>query len=142
MPWQSEAARRPVNAGLVLIVATLAALTQAQLQGAVIAVASLGLPLLLIISWTRAGALSTMPRWTVGVSSILAVGIAVGWVLSTGDLVVRQAGSAFDAGSAGRRVLRDGLGVAEGGALLMLVPVAAIALLWRSRRDPRRSSLH
>ena len=31
----------------------------------------------------------------------------------TGDLVIRETGTAFDAGIAGDRVLRDGLGVAE-----------------------------
>ncbi len=137
VPEGSAAVRRLVDAGLILIVVALALAAQAQLQGAVIAVAALGLPLLLVISWSRAGELSGLPRWAVGLTVVLAVGIAVGWVLLTGDLVVREAGSAFDAGSAGRRVLRDGLGVAEGGALLMLLPVTGVALLWRSRRNAR-----
>lgn len=137
VPQTSAAGRRPVSVGLIVIVAALALTAQAQLQGAVIAVAALGFPLLLLISWARAGALTALPRWTVGLTAVLAIGIALGWVLLTGDLVVREAGSAFDAGSAGRRVLRDGLGVAEGGAVLMLLPVSGVALLWRSRRDIR-----
>ena len=33
-------------------------------------------------------------------------------------------------------MLRDGLGIAEGGTLLMLAPVIAVRLMWRSPRNP------
>lgn len=132
LPQLSELTRRPFNLGLVLIIVAMAVLVELQLPGGLITVASLGLPLLLLIYWRRSGVLDDVPRWTVLLTIVIAVGLAVGWVLLTGDLVVREAGSPFEAGSAGRRVLRDGLGVAEGGAILMLIPAGVIRLLWRS----------
>ncbi len=134
-PHVTASTRRAVTAGVILIVVALAGLAQAQLPGALISVATLGLPLLMLLCWRNAGVLAGIPRWALGLTVALAIGTAVGWVVLTDDLVVRQAGSAFDAGSAGRRVLRDGFGVAEGGALFMLAPVVVVRLLWRSRRD-------
>ncbi|MCB0939705.1 MAG: zinc ribbon domain-containing protein [Mycobacterium sp.] len=135
LPQLSELTRRPFNLGLVLIIVTMAVLVELHLPGGLITVASLGLPLLLLIYWRRSGVLDDVPRWAVWLTVLLALGLAVGWVLLTGDLVVREAGSPFEAGSAGRRVIRDGLGVAEGGAILMLIPAGVVRLLWRSRRE-------
>lgn len=57
-------------------------------------------------------------------------------MLLTGDLVDRTtAGSPFEAGAAGRRVLRDGLGIAEGGTVLMLLPAAVVRLVWLIRPE-------
>ena len=134
LPQLSELTRRPFNVGLVLIVIAMAVLVELQLPGGLITVASLGLPLLLLIYWQRSGVLDDVPRRAVVVTVLLALGLAIGWVLLTGDLVVREAGSPFEAGSAGKRVLRDGLGVAEGGTVLMLIPAGVARLMWRSRR--------
>lgn len=135
LPQLSELTRRPFNIGLVLIIVAMAVLVELHLPGGLITVASLGLPLLLLIYWWRSGVLEDVPRWAVLLTIVLALGLAIGWVLLTGDLVIREAGSPFEAGSAGRRVLRDGLGVAEGGAILMLVPAVVVRLLWRTRRE-------
>ncbi|MGV1087246.1 MAG: zinc ribbon domain-containing protein [Mycobacterium sp.] len=135
LPQLSRSARRPFTVGLVLIVVALAVLVELRLTGAIIAVAALGLPLLLVICWLRAGVLQGIPRWAVATTVVLAIGLAAGWVLLTGDLITTLAESAFDAGTAGRRVLRDGLGIAEGGVLLMLVPPVVVRLLWRSPRE-------
>ena len=97
--------------------------------------ASLGLPLLLLIYWRRSGVLDDIPRRAVVVTVVLALGLAIGWVLLTGDLVVREAGSPFEAGSAGKRVLRDGLGHCRRRPILMLIPAGIARLMWRSRRE-------
>lgn len=135
LPQLSELTRRPFNLGLILIIVAMAVLVELQLPGGLITVASLGLPLLLLIYWRRSGVLDDIPRRAFVVTIVLALALAIGWVLLTGDLVVREAGSPFEAGSAGKRVLRDGLGVAEGGAILMLIPAAVTRLMWRSRRE-------
>lgn len=135
LPQLSELTRRPFTIGLVLLVASMAVLVENHLPGGLITVAALGLPLLVIIYWGRAGVFGDIPRWAVVTTVVLAVGLAVGWVLLTGDLVDRTtAGSPFEAGAAGRRVLRDGLGIAEGGTVLMLLPAAVVRLVWRSGR--------
>ena len=134
LPQLSELTRRPFNIGLVLIIVLMAVLVELHLPGGLITVASLGLPVLLLIYWQRAGVLGDLPRWAVLTTVVLALALGVGWVLLTGDLVLREAGSPFEAGSAGRRVIRDGLGIAEGGTLLMLIPAVVVRLLWRSKR--------
>jgi hypothetical protein len=135
LPQLSELTRRPFNVGLVLILVAMAVLAELRMPGGLITVASLGLPLLLLIYWQRSGVLDDVPRRAVVVTVLLALGLAIGWVLLTGDLVIREAGSPFEAGSAGKRVLRDGLGIAEGGTILMLIPAGITRLMWRSRRD-------
>ena len=128
-------ARGSFTVGLVLIAVSLAILVELRLTGAIITVAALGLPLLMVICWLRAGVLQRLPRWAVTTTVVLAIGLAAGWVLLTGDLITTLAESAFDAGTVGRRVLRDGLGIAEGGLLLMMVPAVVVRLFWRSSRD-------
>ena len=136
LPQVPRAAPRPFTAGLVVMVLTMAILVELYRPRAIITVAALGLPFLLVMCWRRAGVLQRRPRWAVVTTVVLAVGLAVGWVLMTGDLITTLALSPFDAGTAGRRVLRDGLGIAEGGTLLMLAPAVIVRLLWRSPRNP------
>ena len=135
LPQLSELTRRPFNLGLVMIVLAMAVVVELHLPGAIIAVAALGLPLLLVIYWLRAGVLQELPLWAVLTTVVLAIGLAAGWVLLTGDLITTMTESAFGAGTVGRRVLRDGLGIAEGGTLLMLLPTVVVRLLWRNRRE-------
>lgn len=130
-------ARAPLISGVLLVIAAMALCVQARLPGGLITVAALGLPVLFLMYQQQSGVYRNIPRRAVLITVVLAIGLAVVWVLLTGDLVVREAGSAFDEGIAGRRVLRDGLGVAEGGALLMLVPTVATRLLWRGPRKSR-----
>ena len=134
LPQVPAAARRPFTWGLVTIVVVMAALVEFYRPRAIITVAALGLPLLLVICWRRAGAFRALPRWAPALTAVLAIGLAVGWVLVSGDLITTMAESPFDSGTAGRRVLRDGLGIFGGGTVLMLVPAIIVRLLWRSRR--------
>lgn len=136
LPQASRSARHSFAIGLFVIMIALAVLVEFRLPGAIITVSALGLALLLVICWLRAGVLGELPRWSLVTTVVLAVGLAAGWVLLTGDVITTMAESAFGAGTVGRRVLRDGLGIAEGGALLMLVPAVIVRLLWQSRRHP------
>ncbi|MGI9163058.1 MAG: zinc ribbon domain-containing protein [Mycobacterium sp.] len=135
LPQLSAAARRPFTWGLVTIVVVMAALVEFYHPRAIITVAALGLPLLLMICWGRAGVFRELPRWATATVVVLSIGLAVGWVLATGDLITTMAESPFDAGTTGRRVLRDGLGIFGGGSVLMLVPAIIVRLMWRSRRN-------
>lgn len=136
LPQVPAPARRPFTAGLVIMVLTMAVLVELYRPRAIITVAALGLPVLLVLCWRRAGVLQGRPRWALVTTAVLAVGLAIGWVLATGDLITTLAESPFDAGSAGHRVLRDGLGIAEGGTLLMVAPAIVVRLMWRSPRNP------
>lgn len=135
LPQLSELTRRPFNAGLLLLIVTVAVVVELQLPGGLITVASLGLPMLVIIYWRRSKIFDDIPAWAIWTTVVLAVALAVGWVLITGNLVVREAASPFDAGLRGRRVLRDSLGVSDSGALTLLIPIFVVRLFWRPRRE-------
>ncbi len=135
LPQLSELTRRPFNAGVLLIIVSMAVLVELQLPGGLITVASLGLPMLLFIYWRRARVFDDIPAWAIWVTVVLAIGLAVTWVLMTGNLVLREASSPFDAGMGGRRVLRDGLGISDAAAFIMLIPLTVVRLFWRSRRE-------
>lgn len=131
IPQLSELSRRPFNLGLVLMVFAMAAAVELRLPGALITVAALGLPLLLLVYWRRAGVFDDFPRWPVRATIVLSVVIAVGWVWLTGGLISSAGPAPFEAGTAGRRVMRDGLGVEESGAFMMLLPALIVRLTWR-----------
>lgn len=135
LPQLSELTRRPFNAGLLLIIVSMAVLVELRLPGGLLTVAALGLPLLLIIYWRRSRVFADIPRWAIVATVVLAIGLAVGWVLLTGDIVLREAASPFDAGAGGRRALRNGLGVSDSGALVMLIPIVVVRSMWWSRRE-------
>ena len=135
LPQLSDLTRRPFNAGLLLIIVSMAVLAELRVPGGLLTVAALGLPLLVIIYWRRSRVFDDVPRWSIIVVVVLAIVVAGGWVVLTGDLVLRQAASPFDPGAGGRRALRYGLGIYDSGALLMLAPLCLTRLLWRGERE-------
>nr|WP_082135807.1 zinc ribbon domain-containing protein [Mycobacterium sp. EPa45] len=137
-PHLSQFSRTPFNLGLILIVVAMAIGIQLGLPGALVTVSALGLPLLFVIYRQQSGVYQDIPRSTLVITVSLGIALGLGWVLLTGDLVIRETGAPFDAGIAGHRVLREGLGVAEGGALLMMIPAAVVRLI----RPGTRTSLN
>lgn len=119
-PHLSALTRTPFNLGLLAIAVVMAVCVEVKLPGALIVVSALGLPVLFLIYRHQSGAYQDIPRSTLLATAGLGIAIGVGWVLLTGDLVIRETGAPFDAGIAGSRVLRNGLGVAEGGVALMM----------------------
>ncbi|MFM9033398.1 MAG: zinc ribbon domain-containing protein [Mycobacterium sp.] len=134
-PHLSQLSRAPFTLGLVLIVVAIAAAVELRLPGALIAVATLGLPLLFLIYRHVSGVYQDIPRATLLLTAALGIGLGVGWVFVTGDLVIRETGAPFEAGIAGSRVLRDGLGVAEGGVLAMMLPAVVVRLVLPGTRE-------
>ena len=134
-PHLSQFSRTPVNLGLVLVVAAMAIAVQLRLPGALVTVAALGLPLLFLVHRHKSRVYRDITRGSLVTTIALGIALGVGWVLLTGDLVIRETGAPFDAGIAGNRVLRDGLGVAEGGALLMMIPALVVRLIRPGTRE-------
>ena len=134
-PHLSQFSRTPFNLGLVLVVAAMAVAVQLRLPGALVTAAALGLPLLFVIYRHQSGVYRDIPRSSLAITVAIGIALGVGWVLLTGDLVIRETGAPFDAGIAGNRVLRDGLGVAEGGALLMMIPAVVVRLVRPGTRE-------
>jgi RsiW-degrading membrane proteinase PrsW (M82 family) len=63
-------------------------------------------------------------------TALLGAGLGVCWVLLTGAMVARSYGVPLGAGVAGFRMLKDGLGVPLGSAVLALLP--AVIIRWTS----------
>ena len=134
-PHLSQLSRAPFTLGLVLIVVAIVAAVELRLPGALIAVATLGLPLLFLIYRHTSGVYQDIPRATLLLTAALGIGIGIGWVFLTGDLVIRETGAPFEAGIAGSRVLRNGLGIAEGGVLVMMLPALVVRLVRPGNRE-------
>lgn len=106
-----------------------------RMPATLIAVATLGLPLLFVLSLWEADAHQDLPRRTLAVTALLGIGLGVGWALLTGVVVARSYGVPLQSGIAVTRVLRMGIGIPVAGALLTLVPAVVIRLLRPSSRE-------
>lgn len=136
-PHLAHRSRAAFRAGLVILLVVLVAVTLLRLPGALVTVATLGLPLLFLLYLRESDTLRDLPFRHLAVTPVLGAGLGVGWVLFTGAMVARSYGIALGAGVVGARMLRDGVGIPLGGVLLMLLPAGAVRLL----RPPSREAL-
>jgi hypothetical protein len=134
-PHLTPRARRVFLMGLGLLVAALTVAAVCRMPAALIAVASLGLPLLFALYLRESGVSHDIPRSTLVLTVALGLILGVGWVLLTGAAVARAYGVPLGAGIAGGRILRDGIGVPLGSMMLMLLPALVARLTWRGRRE-------
>lgn len=135
-PQLSPTSRTPFLIGLTLLFLTLLAATFFRLPAALVTVAALGLPLLFLIYLQEADAHRDIPSATLVITAALGIGIGVGWVLLTGEMVANAYDVPLGAGIAASRVIREGLGVPLGGMLLMLAPAVIVRLV---RPGPREA---
>jgi hypothetical protein len=137
LPHLPNRSRTPFRVGLAVLLLGLVAFTLLRWQAPLIAVGALWLPLLFLIYLLEADLDHDLPIGTLLLTASLGVLLGVGWALLTGSVVARSYSVAFGAGMAGDRLLREGLAIPVGGALLMLAP----AVLVRVLRPPTRESL-
>ncbi len=134
-PHLAPRSRRVFLMGLGLLAAALTVVTVLRMPAALIAIASLGLPLLFALYLRESGVSRDIPRSTIALTVSLGVILGVGWVLLTGAALARAYGVPLGAGIAGGRILRDGIGVPVGSMLLMLVPALVARSAWRGNRE-------
>ncbi len=134
-PHLPPRSRKVFLMGLVLLAGALTVATFLRMPAALIAIASLGLPLLFALYLRESGVSRDIPRSTLALTVALGVILGVGWVLLTGAAVARAYGVPLGAGIAGGRILRDGIGVPVGSMLLMLVPALVARFAWRGNRE-------
>jgi len=134
-PHLPPRSRKVFLMGLVLLAGALTVGTFLRMPAALIAIASLGLPLLFALYLRESGVSRDIPRSTLALTVGLGVILGVGWVLLTGAAVARAYGVPLGAGIAGGRILRDGIGVPVGSMLLMLVPALVARFAWRGNRE-------
>lgn len=133
-PHLTPRSRKVFLMGLGLLAAALAVATFLRMPAALIAVASLGLPLLFVLYLRESDVFRDLPRSALALTATLGLFLGVGWALLTGAAVARAYGVPLGAGIAGERILRDGIGVPVGSMLLMLVPALVTRLSWRGNR--------
>ncbi|WP_415795826.1 zinc ribbon domain-containing protein [Mycolicibacterium frederiksbergense] len=134
-PHLSPRSRKVFLMGLVLLAVALTVGTVLRMPAALIAVASLGIPLLFALYLRESGVSRDIPRSTLILTATLGIVLGVGWVLLTGVALARAYGVPLGAGIAGGRVLRDGIAIPVGSMLLMLVPALVARVGWRGNRE-------
>ena len=134
-PHLTPRSRKVFLMGLGLVAAALAVATFLRMPAALIAVASLGLPLLFALYLRESGVSQDLPRRSLALTTMLGIILGVGWALLTGVALARAYGVPLGAGIAGERILRDGIGVPVGSMLLMTVPALVTRLSWRGKRE-------
>src|SRR5258707_7231550 len=132
--------RRCVGAfrvGLAALLAVLVVCALLRWQPPLIALSTVGLPLVFLTSLRLSDVYYDLPVRTLVVTALLAVGLGVGWALLTGPVIAHSYDVTLLSGMTGGRALWERLAVPLGGAVLMLVPV----VLARMSRPAIRESL-
>ncbi|MFV8166113.1 hypothetical protein ACNQVK_29110 [Mycobacterium sp. 134] len=130
-PHLSHQSRMPFRIAMLGLLAGLVACALLRLPAALIAVAALGLPLLFLLYLYESDAFRDLHRVNLAVAIVLGVALGVGWVLLTGHAMAKSYGVPLGVGVTGSRMVRNGLGIPLGGAVLMLVPAVVVRLLRR-----------
>jgi hypothetical protein len=134
LPHRSRAAFRVGLAALVVVLVIVALL---RWQAPLIALSALGFPLLFQIYLQESDVYDDLPVRALLLTAVTGAGLGVGWALLTGPIVARSYTVGAGLGVTGQQMLRDGLAIPLGGAVLMLVPAALV----RALRPPTRESL-
>lgn len=134
-PHLSPRSRKVFLMGLVLLAVALTVGTVLRMPATLIAVASLGIPLLFALYLRESGVSRDIPLSTLVLTATLGVVLGVGWVLLTGVALARAYGVPLGAGIAGERILRDGIAIPVGSMLLMLAPALVARIGWRGNRE-------
>lgn len=134
-PQLSPKSRRVFQVALLVLLLGLATFAALRMPGALIALVSLGLPLLFALYLHETEARQELPVAWLVLTAILGIVFGIGWVMLTGQMMARSYGVPLRGGIALSRVMRDGLAVPIGGVILLVTPAVLIRLIVRSRRE-------
>ncbi|OLT87808.1 zinc ribbon domain-containing protein [Mycobacterium syngnathidarum] len=134
-PHLSDRSRTPFRIAMLILLAALVSCALLRLPAALIAVAALGLPLLFLIYLYESDAFRDLHRANLALTVVLGIALGVGWVLLTGHVMAKSYGVPLGTGVTGTRIVRNGLGIPLGGAVLMLVPAVAVRMLRPASRE-------
>jgi hypothetical protein len=121
-PHLPAKSRTPFRVALLVVVVALVAFAMLRLPAALVAVAALGLPFLFVLYLHEIEAHRDVSLNALALTVVLGIGLGICWVLLTGAMVARSYGVPLGSGVAAYRLLREGLGVPLGSALLALTP--------------------
>jgi len=127
--------RLPFGIGLVLVLVGLLGFVLLKIPPAVISVAVLGVLLLFLLYLREADAYRDMGRSALVTVTVLGVALGVAWMLLTGGIFARSHGAQLGAGLLPGTVLRDGIALPIGAALLAVMPAALVRLRVPAARE-------
>ncbi|OBG80395.1 hypothetical protein A5733_00645 [Mycobacterium sp. NS-7484] len=134
-PHLPQQSRTPFRVAMLVLVVALVGCALLKLPAALIAVAALGVPLLFLIYLYESDAFRDLHRTNLVLTIVLGIALGIGWVLFTGQIMAKSYGVPLGAGVSGFRIMRNGLGIPLGGAVLMLAPAVVVRLLRPASRE-------
>jgi RsiW-degrading membrane proteinase PrsW (M82 family) len=144
-PHLSHRARQPFRIGFAFLVVALLALAAGHLEGPVIAVSALGVPLLFALYLYEVDVYEDEPVRTLALTVGLGAALGVGWTLLTDHLVTTAVRTNLLGGpmpSSGTWHSIAAVFVPVGGQLLMVVPVLVMRIRTRLRPDSLDGFVH
>jgi len=136
-PRLPRRSRPAFRVALVALLVELVAVAVPRWEVPLIAISALGLVALFAIYLKHSDVFKDLPLGSLLLAAVAGVGLGVGWALLTGTVVARSYFVALGAGMTEGQVLREGLAIPLGGAVLMVLP----AVLVRASRPQVRESL-
>jgi hypothetical protein len=136
-PRLPRRSRPAFRVALVALLVELVAVAVPRWEVPLIAISALGLVVLFLIYLKHTDVFKDLPLGSLLLAAVAGVGLGVGWALLSGRVVARSYFVALGAGMTEGEVLREGLAIPLGGAVLMLLPVVLV----RSSRPQVRESL-
>jgi hypothetical protein len=121
--------------GLAALVVSIVACAVFRLPAALIAVAVLGLPTLFLIYLKESDALRDLTVRTVALTTVLGIVLGVGWVLLTGAVATPSSSVALGAGVGSARMLKEGVALPLGAAIVVTLPALIVRLLGPPTRE-------
>ncbi|MDT5010205.1 MAG: hypothetical protein QOH57_1822 [Mycobacterium sp.] len=123
-PHLGHSSRRPFRVGIILLVVALVLFAVLRWQAPLVAVGTLGLPLLFLLYLHESGAYLHISPRALLLIAMVSIGFGVGWAWFTGAMIADSYDTAFGATMDSKQMLREGLVIPVAGALLGLVPTA------------------
>jgi hypothetical protein len=134
-PHLPQRSRTPFRVALAILLVALVVFALLRWQAPLIAVGALGLPVLFVIYLLESDAYDDLPVRTLLLTAVLGIGLGVGWALLTGKVVARSYGVALGSGMGMARMMREGIAIPIGAAVLMVVPAILVRMLRPSTRE-------
>ena len=120
---------------MLAVLATLIVFSVLRMPACLIAVGTVGLPLLFVTYMHQSDARRDLPLSNLLLASVSGVVLGVGWVLFTGQMVAQSYGVPLQGGLALSRLLREGLGIPLASMVLLTMPAVIVRLTKRSSRE-------
>jgi hypothetical protein len=133
-PHLPHRSRAPFRVALAVLVLTLIAFAFLGWQAPLIAVSTLGFPMLFLLYLHETDIDDDLPVSTLALTAALGVGLGVGWALLTGSIVADSYDVALSDGTSEGHSILEGL-IPAGSAVLMVLPAVVVRLLRPATRE-------